>query len=101
MNRAIVRGMGLSLAAVLAFAPALVMGGLEGVVNINTATSEQLELLPNVGEVRARAIIEHRKQHGPFKSVGELEAVSGIGEKAIGEIGPHCVLTGQTTAQRE
>jgi len=101
MNCAIVRGTALSFAATLAFVPALAMGGLKGVVNINTATVEQLELLPNVGAVRARAIVEHRKEHGPFKSVEELEAVSGIGEKALGEIGRHCVLKGQTTAQRE
>ena len=101
MHCAIVRGAALSLAAALAFVPALVMGELKGVVNINTATAEQLELLPNVGAVRARAIVEYRKQHGPFESVDQLEDVSGIGEKALNEIGRYCVLTGQTTAQRE
>ena len=101
MHGAIMRGATLSIVAALAFVPALVMGGLKGVVNINTANAEQLELLPSVGAVRARAIVEYRKQHGPFKSVEQLEDVSGIGEKALDEIGRYCVLTGQTTAQRE
>ena len=101
MHGAIVRSAALSLVAAFAFVPALAMGGLKGVVNINTATAEQLELLPNVGAVRAWAIVEYRKQHGPFESVEQLEDVSGIGEKALNEIGRYCVLTGQTTAQRE
>ncbi len=101
MHCAIVRGAALSLAAALALVPALVMGGLKGVVNINTASVEQLELLPSVGAVRARAIVEHRKQHGAFKSVEQLVEVSGNGEKALDEIGRYCVLTGQTTVQRE
>ncbi|GGM56418.1 hypothetical protein GCM10011608_46580 [Micromonospora sonchi] len=51
-----------------------------GRVNLNTATSAQLETLPGVGPVLARRIIEHRDQHGGFRSVGDLRQVSGIGD---------------------
>ncbi len=102
MHCAIKRGAALSLAAALAFLPALnALGGLSGVVNINTATADQLEMLPQVGEARARAIIEHRKEHGPFSSVGELTLVAGIGDKALESMRQHCVLEGRTTAKLE
>lgn len=50
------------------------------VVNINTADAEALSrVLVNVGPAKAQAIVEHRQQHGPFKSVEELVNVRGIG----------------------
>jgi len=73
---------------------------LEGVVNINTATASELELLPGVGPARARAILEHRKAKGEFKAVDDLRAVGGIGDRALEQLRPHCVLTGKTTAHR-
>ncbi len=74
---------------------------LVGVVNVNTASGEELELLPGIGPARARALIEHRKQHGPFKRVEDLAEVSGIGAKAIDRIRSYCVLAGKTTARLE
>ena len=50
-------------------------------VNINTATVEELDELPGVGESTARAIIEDREKNGPFSSPEDLMRVSGIGEK--------------------
>ena len=52
-----------------------------GPININTATAEQLDALPGVGEATATAIIEDREQNGPFASPEDLMRVSGIGEK--------------------
>ena len=53
-------------------------------VNINTADAATLSReLKGVGETRARAIVEHRAQHGPFRSVDELALVKGIGPAAI------------------
>lgn len=52
-------------------------------VNINTATAEQLQNLPNIGEVRAKAIIDYREEHSGFKAIEELQEVSGIGEKTF------------------
>ncbi len=51
-----------------------------GLVNLNTATSDQLRTLPGVGPVLAQRIITHREQHGPFRSVSDLRQVSGIGD---------------------
>ncbi len=68
-------------------------------VNINTADDQALELLPGIGPARARAIIEYRKAKGPFKRVDSLSEISGIGERALERIRPHCVLKGKTTAE--
>ena len=48
-------------------------------IDLNTASGPQLETLPGIGPARAKAIITHRQQHGPFAAAEELTAVSGIG----------------------
>lgn len=48
-------------------------------IDLNTASGPQLETLPGIGPARAKAIITHRQQHGPFVAAEELTAVSGIG----------------------
>ena len=50
-------------------------------VNINTATVEELDELPGVGPATAQAIIDERESNGAFTSVEDLMRVSGIGEK--------------------
>jgi competence protein ComEA len=74
---------------------------LVGVVNVNTATPEQLELLPGVGPARARAIVEYRKARGAFKQIDDLVEVSGIGPHALERIRRHCAVKGKTTARLE
>ena len=54
-----------------------------GIIDINTATAAQLQTLPGIGEVIAQRIIDYRESHGPFRSVGELTRVEGIGEKRL------------------
>lgn len=61
-------------------------------VNINTATQEELETLPSIGEVRAQAIIAYREEHGGFRTTDELMEVSGIGEKIFADISPHITV---------
>lgn len=56
-------------------------GGSDGPVNLNTATVEELDELPGVGEATALAIVEDRERNGPFSSPEDLMRVSGIGEK--------------------
>ena len=57
--------------------------GAAAAVNINTATAEELVALPGVGPVKAQAIVDHRKAHGPFKTVDDLRNVKGIGAKRM------------------
>ena len=58
---------------------------VQKVININTATLEQLEALPGVGPVSAQRILDHRAEIGAFKSVEQLVEVKGIGEKSLGK----------------
>jgi competence protein ComEA len=52
---------------------------VQAAVNINTANQTELESLPGIGPVKAKAILEYRKKNGGFKSVDELTRVDGIG----------------------
>lgn len=57
-----------------------------GLVNINTADQAELESLPGVGAVRAAAILEYRRENGPFQSIEDLLEVDGIGEKTLDKL---------------
>ncbi|MBW2389309.1 MAG: polyprenyl synthetase family protein [Deltaproteobacteria bacterium] len=72
---------------------------LSGVVNLNTADVEQLQMLPGVGEKRAAAIIEIRSAKGGFKSVEEIVEVKGVGDALFKRMQPHLTLSGKTTAR--
>ncbi len=61
-------------------------------ININTATAAELELLPGIGPALAARIIEHRTRHGRFRSVEELDHVSGIGPRTLEKIRPHATV---------
>ena len=74
---------------------------LQGVVNVNTASLEELQLLPGVGEARARAIVELRKQRGGLKSLEDLRSVKGIGEASLERLRPHVAFDGKSTAHLE
>ena len=51
----------------------------DGRININSATAQQLDTLPGVGPMTAKAIVSYRSQKGPFASVDDLLNVPGIG----------------------
>jgi competence ComEA-like helix-hairpin-helix protein len=52
-------------------------------VNINTANSEQLQLVPGIGPATADKILQMRKSYGAFKSVDDLLAIRGLGPKRL------------------
>jgi len=52
-------------------------------VNLNTATSEQLQQVPGIGPATAGKILQMRKTYGPFKSVDDLLAIRGLGLSAL------------------
>ena len=62
------------------------------VLDLNTATAEQLDALPGVGPTTAAAIVAYRDQHGPFRSVDDLADVTGIGPAKLAQIRPHVHL---------
>ncbi|MEQ1666343.1 MAG: ComEA family DNA-binding protein [Bdellovibrionales bacterium] len=55
-------------------------------VNINTASEAEFEALKGIGPAKAKAIVEYRNQHGHFKSIDDLEKVSGVGPGTISQI---------------
>jgi competence protein ComEA len=61
-------------------------------VNINTATLEQLEELPGVGPVTAQAILDWRTTNGGFTSVEELLEVDGIGDATLADLAPFVTI---------
>lgn len=60
--------------------------GQNSIININTATLDELTTLDGIGESKAKSIIEYRTKNGPFKNIQEIMNVSGIGESAYNKI---------------
>ncbi len=53
--------------------------GCGGLIDLNTASADMLETLPQIGRVRAASIVSYREQTGPFQSVDEVTKVFGVG----------------------
>jgi competence protein ComEA len=57
-------------------------------IDLNRAGASELDALPGIGPVLARRIVEHRRQHGPFRSLEELRAVRGLGPRLLERLRP-------------
>ena len=56
------------------------------VVNVNTATSEELQTIRGIGPAIAGRVLEYRKEHGRFEKIEELAKIHGIGEAKLQRI---------------
>jgi len=89
--------LGILILAALAMATAGMAAAADGKVNINSASAEELALLPRVGATVAGRIIEFRDANGAFEAVEDLMLVKGIGERTFELIEPYVSLSGETT----
>jgi competence protein ComEA len=99
--RALLSALALGLVLAAASAPAFAAEKLSGVVNVNTASAEQLTLLPGIGDARAREIVAARQKQGGFKRVEDLLAIKGIGEASLAKLRPYVSLSGETTLRAQ
>nr|WP_215142520.1 helix-hairpin-helix domain-containing protein [Exiguobacterium qingdaonense] len=61
-------------------------------VHVNSATKEELMSVPGIGPAKADAILNHLKQHGPFKTYEDLGDVKGFGEKTLESMKPYLLV---------
>lgn len=64
-------------------------------VLLNRARAADLELLPGIGPMLARRIVEHRERNGPFRACEDLLAVHGIGPRTLERLRPLLRVEGQ------
>src|SRR5262245_52007628 len=86
MLRSLARGLVPLLFLSLVFCPVVFSGKKKPPlkpVNINTANSAELQQVPGIGPATADKILKMRKSYGPFKSVDDLLAIRGLGQKRL------------------
>src|SRR5688500_3698249 len=76
-------------------------GSVYATVNINTATQGELETLRGIGPAKAKAIIDHRKKNGLFKSADDLQKVSGIGPATVQKLRKDITVSGASAVKKE
>ncbi|KAB2895652.1 MAG: helix-hairpin-helix domain-containing protein [Kofleriaceae bacterium] len=80
--------------------PARPHGGkkaVTGKLNLNTATVEQLMMLPGIGPSKAERVVAWRGKHGPFKRVQDLRKVKGFGYRTLKKLEPNLAVKGEST----
>ena len=70
---------------------------VSGKLNLNTATEDQLIMLPGVGPSKAERVVAWRQKHGAFKRVADLRHVKGFGYKTVKKLEPYLDTKGETT----
>jgi competence protein ComEA len=102
LRRIVATGLAVAMATFLTAGPALAADSSAATtrVDLNTATVEQLTVLPGVGPALAARIIEYRKKSGAFHSAEELLNVRGIGEKKFKKIEARLTVSGPPKASK-
>jgi competence protein ComEA len=94
---------------ILVLAVALLLGaagiaparaGVEGRVDINTASAAELATLPGIGDSKAKAIVEHRAVD-PFRSIEDLKKVKGIGDKTFESLKPNLMVSEAPATEKQ
>lgn len=67
---------------------------VNGLININTATAEQLQTIPGIGPGLSKRITDDRLQNGPFESTEDIMRVKGIGQKTYDNIKTYITVGG-------
>lgn len=88
--------------------PQLALGRMDGSVmgllliplNLNDATEDELAALPGIGPSTAKAIVEHRQSHGPFRRLEDLTGIKGIGDKTVESLRYRAVVAPPSEATR-
>ncbi|MGE5235975.1 MAG: ComEA family DNA-binding protein [Acidobacteriota bacterium] len=91
----------LALAAALAGEAVGLAAGVAPKVNVNTATVQQLQLLPRVGPALAQRMVDFRTANGAFKTPEEVMRVKGVGEKSFALLKPYLTVEGDTTLKEK
>jgi competence protein ComEA len=72
-----------------------------GKLNLNSASDEQLQMLPGVGPSKSERIIAWRQKNGGFKRVADLRKVKGFGYKTLKKLEPYLDIKGETNLRAE
>lgn len=65
-----------------------------GLININTASMEELKQLPGIGDVLAQRIVAFREFNGPFQTIDQLIEVEGISDSLVESLRPYITVSG-------
>ena len=65
---------------------------IDGKLNINSATQQELSMLPGIGDTLSMRIIEYREENGPFEEITELREVKGIGTELFEQISQYITV---------
>ena len=101
MNKTLRNALGILLVVSLLAPLAASAAAGAGTVNVNTASAEQLQLLPRIGPSVAQRILDYRKENGKFSSLDDLMLVRGIGEATFAQLKPYVSLSGETTLSQK
>lgn len=65
---------------------------ITGRININSASLQELQILPGIGPATAKKIIDFRNEYGPFKKIADIQKVKSIGPKTFAKIKEYIIV---------